>query len=137
MHLKDEYEEFAKTQRVKGIIERYSNFVGFPVNLNGERVNTVEALWLRSKSEVSEEQYKEFYQFTAHAMDEPRYTMHFSADAPLAINALLFVPGENVERMGLGAQPPGVALYCRKGPDRSASGRPFAGVAAVPAWGYR
>lgn len=114
VHLKDEYEEFAKTQRVKGIIERYSNFVGFPVNLNGERVNTVDALWLRSKSEVSEEQYKEFYQFTAHAMDEPRYTMHFSADAPLSINALLFVPGENVERMGLGAQPPGVALYCRK-----------------------
>lgn len=114
VHLKEEHEEFAKTHRVKGIIERYSNFVGFPVNLNGERVNTVEAIWLKPKSDVSEEQYKEFYQFTAHAMDEPRYTMHFSADAPLAINALLFVPGENAERMGLGAQPPGVALYCRK-----------------------
>jgi len=114
VHLKEDYEEFAKTHRVKGIIERYSNFVGFPVNLNGERVNTVEALWLLPKKEVSEEQYKEFYQFTSHAMDEPRYTMHFSADAPLAINALLFVPGENAERMGLGAQPPGVALYCRK-----------------------
>ncbi|MCH2332438.1 MAG: molecular chaperone HtpG, partial [Roseibacillus sp.] len=95
-------------------MERYSNFVGFPVSLNGERVNTVEALWLRSKKEVTEEQYKEFYQFTAHAMDDPRYTMHFSADAPLAINALVFVPAENSERMGLGAQPPGVALYCRK-----------------------
>lgn len=114
VHLKEEHEEFAKTQRVRGIVERYSNFVGFPVNLNGERVNTVEALWLRSKKEVTEEQYKEFYQFTAHAMDNPRYTMHFSADAPLAINALLFVPEENAERMGLGAQPPGVALYCRK-----------------------
>ena len=114
VRLKEEYEEFAKTHRVKDIIERYSNFVGFPVNLNGERVNTVEAIWLKPKSDVSEEQYKEFYQFTAHAMDEPRYTMHFSADAPLAINALLFVPGENAERMGLGAQPPGVALYCRK-----------------------
>ena len=77
-------------------------------------MNTVEALWLRSKKEVTEEQYKEFYQFTAHAMDDPRYTMHFSADAPLAINALVFVPAENSERMGLGAQPPGVALYCRK-----------------------
>lgn len=114
VHLKDEHVEFAKTERVKGIIERYSNFVGFPVNLNGERVNTVEAIWLKSKSEVSEEQYKEFYQFTAHAMDAPRYTMHFAADVPLAINALLFVPGENAERFGLGPQPPGVALYCRK-----------------------
>jgi molecular chaperone HtpG len=114
VHLKEEHEEFAKTQRVRGIVERYSNFVGFPVHLNGERVNTVDALWLRSKKEITEEQYKEFYQFTAHAMDDPRYTMHFSADAPLAINALLFVPEENAERMGLGAQPPGVALYCRK-----------------------
>ena len=114
VHLKEEHEEFAKTHRVRGIVERYSNFVGFPVNLNGERVNTVEALWLRPKKEVTDEQYKEFYQFTAHAMDDPRYTMHFSADAPLAINALLFVPEENAERMGLGAQPPGVALYCRK-----------------------
>ena len=114
VHLKEEHEEFAKTHRVRGIVERYSNFVGFPVNLNGERVNTIEALWLRPKKEVTDEQYKEFYQFTAHAMDDPRYTMHFSADAPLAINALLFVPEENAERMGLGAQPPGVALYCRK-----------------------
>ena len=114
VHLKEEHEEFAKTERVRGIVERYSNFVGFPVHLNGERVNTVDALWLRSKKEITEEQYKEFYQFTAHAMDNPRYTMHFSADAPLAINALLFVPEENAERMGLGAQPPGVALYCRK-----------------------
>ncbi len=114
VHLKEEHEEFAKTSRVRGTIERYSNFVGFPVNLNGERVNTVEAIWLKSKSEVTAEQYKGFYQFTAHAMDEPSYTMHFSADAPLAINALLFVPSENVERFGLGPQPPGVALYCRK-----------------------
>ena len=52
VHLKEEHEEFAKTHRVRGIIERYSNFVGFPVNLNGERVNTVEALWLLPKKEV-------------------------------------------------------------------------------------
>ncbi len=114
VRLKEEHAEFARKERVRGVIERYSNFVGFPVNLNGERVNTVEALWLKPKNEVTGEQYKEFYRFTAHAGDEPRYTMHFSADAPLAINALLFVPGENVERFGLGPQPPGVALYCRK-----------------------
>lgn len=114
VHLKEEHEEFAKSARVREIIRRYSNFVGFPVNLNGERINTVEAIWLKSKNEVTEELYKEFYQFTAHAMDDPRYTMHFSTDAPLAINSLLFVPGENTERFGLGPQAPGVALYCRK-----------------------
>ncbi len=78
--------------RIKQILAKYSNFVGFPIHLNGERVNTVEALWLKNKSDVTEEQYKEFYKFAAHAFDEPRYTFHFNADAPLNINALLFVP---------------------------------------------
>lgn len=112
--LKEGQEEFAKADRIKEILEKYSNFVTFPIELNGERVNKVEALWLKSKSEVSEEEYKEFYKFIAHAWDEPKYTMHFSADAPLAINALLFVPGENQEQFGMGQMEAGVSLYCRK-----------------------
>ena len=47
VHLKDGQEEFVKGDRVRGIVQRYSNFVGFPVNLNGERINTVEAIWLK------------------------------------------------------------------------------------------
>ncbi|SHJ23569.1 molecular chaperone HtpG [Rubritalea squalenifaciens DSM 18772] len=112
--LKEGQEEFAKAERVKEILEKYSNFVTFPINLNGERVNKVEALWMKSKSDVTEEEYKEFYKFVSHAWDEPTYTMHFSADAPLAINSLLFVPGENQEQFGMGQMEPGVALYCRK-----------------------
>jgi len=109
-----DHKEFAQAERVRGILQRYSNFVQFPINLNGERVNTIQALWLRNKSEVNEEEYKEFYKFQAHGIDEPFDWMHFSADAPLAINALVFVPGENQERFGFGRQEPGVALYCRK-----------------------
>lgn len=112
--LKEGQEEFAKADRVKEILEKYSNFVTFPIELNGERVNKVDALWLKSKSEVSEEEYNEFYKFVAHAWDEPKYTMHFSADAPLAINALLFVPNENQEQFGMGQMEAGVSLYCRK-----------------------
>ena len=41
-------------------------------------------------------------------------TMHFAADAPIAINALLFVPEDNPERAGMGQVDPGVALYCKK-----------------------
>lgn len=114
IHLKEGQEEFAKASRVKAILEKYSNFVTFPIELNGERVNKVEALWMKSKGDVSEEEYTEFYKFVAHAWDEPRYTMHFSADAPLAINALLFVPGENQEQFGMGQMEAGVSLYCRK-----------------------
>ncbi len=113
-HLKEEFVDFAKEATVTPILKRYSSFVSFPVILGEERVNTLEAIWLKSKSEVTEEEYKEFYQFTAHAFDEPRYTMHFSADAPLAINALLFTPKENTEQFGFGQMEPGVALYCRK-----------------------
>ncbi|MDB9741324.1 molecular chaperone HtpG [Akkermansiaceae bacterium] len=114
MHLKEGMEDFAKEATIKSILEKYSNFVSFPIKLNGELINKVDALWLKSKSEVTEEQYSEFYKFIAHAWDEPRYTMHFSADAPLAINALLFVPNENQELFGMGQMEAGVSLYSRK-----------------------
>lgn len=114
MHLKEGMEEFAKEDRIKAILEKYSNFVSFPIKLNGEHINKVDALWLKSKSDVTEEQYNEFYKFIAHAWDEPRYKMHFSADAPLSINALLFVPNENQEQFGMGQMDAGVSLYSRK-----------------------
>jgi len=114
VHLKEDSQEFAKEATIKNVIEQYSRFVSFPLNLNGERVNTVEAIWLKSKNEITEEEYKEFYQYCAHAADEPRHTLHFSADAPININALLFSPDENHERFGFGQMKSGVSLYCRK-----------------------
>ncbi len=114
IHLKDEDKEFAEPDKIKGILTRYSSFVQFPIKLNGEQVNKVQAIWMRNKKEIKEEEYTEFYKFQANAFDEPRYTLHFSADAPLAINSLLFVPQENTERFGLGRVEPGVSLYCRK-----------------------
>jgi TNF receptor-associated protein 1 len=114
LKLKEEHAGFSDESKVKHLIERYSNFVGFPIHLNGERVNQVEALWLKNKSDVSEEEYKAFYQFTGHAYDDPAYRLHFSADAPLAINALVFAPSENAERWGMTKLEPAVALYCKK-----------------------
>ena len=95
--LKDDCADFAQDWRMKEILERYSAFVSYPINLNGKRINTVQALWLRNKAEVKDEEYTEFYKFQAHAYDEPRLRLHFSADAPLAINALLFVPKRSEE----------------------------------------
>lgn len=114
IHLKEEYAEYAKESRIKELLNKYSNFVAFPILLNGERVNQVEALWLKAKGEVSDKEYEEFYQFTAKAWDKPRFTMHFTADAPLDIHALLFLPEENQERFGFGPVQPGVALYCKR-----------------------
>ena len=114
IELKDDCGEFSQEWRIKEILERYSAFVSYPINLNGKRINTVQALWLRNKNEIKEEEYTEFYKFQSHAYDEPRLRLHFSADAPLAINALLFVPKENTEKLGLARTEPAVALYCRK-----------------------
>ena len=114
IQLKDEYKEFAKKDRIESIIKKYSAFVQFPVKVEGEELNTIGAIWLKSKNDISEDEYKEFYKFQANAFDDPRFWLHFSADAPLEINALLFAPTENMEGFGFGRMEPGVALYCRK-----------------------
>jgi molecular chaperone HtpG len=88
--------------------------VQFPLKVEGDELNTVGALWLKSKSEISDDEYKEFYKFQANAFDEPRFWLHFNADAPLEINSILFVPTENMEGFGFGRMEPGVSLYCRK-----------------------
>lgn len=114
LELKDDAHEFAEAERVKEIIRQYSSFVPFPIKVNGEQVNTVQAIWTRNKSEVTDDEYNEFYKFVANAFDEPIYRLHFSADAPLAINTLLFVPKNNFERFGFGRMEPGTNLYSRK-----------------------
>jgi molecular chaperone HtpG len=112
--LKDDAHEFANEETIKRIIKQYSNFVSFPIKVKGETVNTVQALWSRSKNDISDEEYNEFYKFIGNAFDDPSCRLHFSADAPLAINALLFVPKENLEQLGFGRMKPGVNLYCQK-----------------------
>ena len=114
IQLKDEFEEFSKEDRIKDIVKKYSAFVQFPVSVNGEKVNTVDAIWLRSKSEIKDEEYEEFYKFQANDYDSPLMRLHFSADAPLEINSLLFVPKRNMEKMGMFRSENKVALHCRK-----------------------
>lgn len=112
--LKEDATEFSVSDTVKRVIQRYSSFVNFPVNLNGEKLNTVQAIWVKNKSEITDEQYTEFYKYQANAFDEPIFRLHFNADAPIAINSLVFVPGQNVEQFGFGRMEPGVALYSKQ-----------------------
>ena len=112
--LKDDAHDYAQKWKVESIIKRYSSFVPFPIKLEGETVNTVQAIWTRNRSDITEEEYTEFYKFIGNASDEPAYRLHFSADAPLMINALLYVPKENFEMFGFGKMDPGVNLYCQR-----------------------
>ena len=114
IHLKEDFTDFAKEDKIKDIVKKYSAFVQFPVSVNGEKVNTIDAIWLRSKSDVTDEEYEEFYKYQGNDYEGPLMWMHFSADAPLEINALLFVPKRNMEKMGMMRNENKVALHCRK-----------------------
>lgn len=114
LHLKEDAYDFAKEETVQRVIKQYSSFVPYPIIVNGQKVNTVDALWIKNKNEITDEEYNEFYKFIANAHDEPLFRLHFSSDAPININTLLFVPKENLEQFGFGRTEPGVNLYCKK-----------------------
>jgi molecular chaperone HtpG len=114
LDLKEDAKEFAQAKNLERIIQRYSNFVQFPIEVNDNRVNTIQAIWARQRSEVKDEEYKEFYHYIGHDPQDPLFRMHFSADAPLSLQSLLFVPANNLEALGLFRSEPEVHLYCRK-----------------------
>ena len=113
IELKDDAETYSSKFTIERIIQQYSAFIPFPVKVDGKKVNTVQAIWARSKGEVTDEEYNEFYKYIGNATDDPMYRLHFSADAPLSIQALLYVPQENFEVLGMGRMQPGVNLYCQ------------------------
>jgi len=114
LQLKDDAKDFTNEATLKRIVQRYSSFVQFPIDLNGTRLNTIQALWARNKNEITDAEYNAFYQYVGHDHEDPLLRLHFSADAPLAIQAVLFVPQRNVENLGLGRMEAGVNLYCKK-----------------------
>jgi len=112
--LRDDAREFEDEDNVRSIIKKYSNFVSFPILVGGEKVNTIQAIWLKSASEVKEEEYREFFKFISNSNEEPLSTLHISADAPIQLHALLYVPATNLERFGFMKLKPSVNLYIRK-----------------------
>mmetsp|Transcript_5012 Transcript_5012/g.7039 ORF Transcript_5012/g.7039 Transcript_5012/m.7039 type:complete len:756 (-) Transcript_5012:63-2330(-) len=112
--LNDKSTEFATKENVQRVIKKYSNFVGFPIKVNGKQINTVKALWTLSKSEITEQDHKEFYQFIAHAYDEPQYHLYFQTDSPINIRSLFYIPKQHSEKFGMGRMEPGVNLFSKK-----------------------
>ena len=112
--LKDNCQNFTQQYEMENILKRYSSFILFPISLNGKELNTVQAIWARSKVDIKPEEYSEFYKYIAHDTKEPLLKLHFTADAPLLIQSLLFVPDSNIEKMGFMRFQAGVSLYCRR-----------------------
>lgn len=90
--LKDEYKEFAQPERVKEIIRKYSNFVDFPIYVNKEKVNTIDAIWRKKKDEVFREDIENFYKYLTGDDNPPLSYLHFSVEGNVNFNALLFIP---------------------------------------------
>ncbi|MFH1212827.1 MAG: molecular chaperone HtpG, partial [Candidatus Neomarinimicrobiota bacterium] len=90
--LKDEYKEFAEEYRVKSIIQKYSNFIGFPIFIGKERINSLEALWRKSKDELKDDELTEFYKYVAGDFKAPLGHLHLSLEGTVNFKALLFVP---------------------------------------------
>ena len=115
IELKEDAKEFAAPDRVKAILGKHSNFISFPTLVDGQKTNTVAALWRESKFSVTPEQYKEFYQFMTFDPDEPLATIHVSVDAPVQFTALLFIPKHGMGPMVYrDALHHGLDLYVRR-----------------------
>ena len=97
LHLKEGEDEFLSDYKIKEVVRRYSDHVPVPIELqigpDKTPLNDGSALWQKSRSEITEAQYTEFYRHVAHAMDAPWLTIHHKAEGTIEYTALLFVPG--------------------------------------------
>ncbi|XP_017081595.2 heat shock protein 75 kDa, mitochondrial [Drosophila eugracilis] len=115
LHLKTDCREYADEERIEAVIKKYSNFVGSPILLNGKQANEIKPLWLLEPQSISKEQHHDFYRFISNSFDVPRFTLHYNADVPLSIHALLYFPEGKPGLFEMSRDGnTGVALYTRK-----------------------
>jgi molecular chaperone HtpG len=117
LHLKDDSKEFAQKWRVEEVIRKYSDFVMFPIRVDGEVVNRSAALWRMPRGQVTEEQHREFFKHITQGRwgDEPLATIHLSVDAPVQYSALLYVPSRApLDLFSVQRGRPGLRLYARR-----------------------
>jgi molecular chaperone HtpG len=118
LHLRKSDLEFLEPDRLRRIIKTYSDHIALPVVLaegeKNETVNTASALWARPKSEISEEQYREFYRHVAHAVDEPWLTLHWRAEGKLEYRCLLFIPKTKPFDLFMPERKPRLKLYVKR-----------------------
>ena len=96
LHLKEDAQDYLEDAEIGRIVRAYSDHISFPIVLAGgeepEQLNRASALWTRPKSDISDEQYTEFYRHAAAQFDEPAITVHYRAEGRHEYTVLLFVP---------------------------------------------
>jgi molecular chaperone HtpG len=104
LHLKDDESEFLDEWRIKGLIRKYSDYVRHPIKMlvthkekdeektELETINSARAIWARPKSEITDEQYEEFYRHVSHDYEKPLAWTHFKVEGTQELTGLLFIP---------------------------------------------
>jgi molecular chaperone HtpG len=118
LKLRDGEDEFLDPIRLGHIVKTYSDHIAVPVLLlqDGKEgaLNSASALWSRAKSEITPEQYKEFYHHAGHAFDEPWLTIHYRAEGAIEYTGLLFVPSSRPFDFFQPDRKPHVKLYVKR-----------------------
>ena len=122
LHLKDEQSEFAEPFRIESLIRKYSDHIGFPVSLRvvgaedeeTKVVNSATALWTRSRSDVSEEDYKEFYKYLTHDFADPLAWSHNRVEGKREYTSLLYIPATAPFDLWNREAPRGLKLYVQR-----------------------
>ena len=122
LHLKEEAKEFADGWRLRSLVRRYSDHIAFPVmmrkegeaSLDWEAANQAQALWTRSRSDLKDEEYKEFYQHIAHDFAEPLAWSHNKVEGKREYTSLLYVPARAPFDLYQRDATRGLKLYVRR-----------------------
>ncbi len=119
LFLKDDATDYTDTIYLRNIIHTYSEHIDYPIVLNlgeagEETVNTASALWTRNKADITEKQYKDFYQHVTKNFDEPWMTLHFKAEGSIEYTGLLFIPSKAPYDLFQPDRLTGIKLYVNK-----------------------
>lgn len=88
---KDSY-DYAEESRIKHIVHQYSDHILFPIMLDGKQINSTEALWTKSKADITDEQYQEFYHHISHDFHKALEWIHYHVEGKQQYIALLYIP---------------------------------------------
>jgi molecular chaperone HtpG len=114
LHLREGEDELLEEHRLKSIVRKYSDHIAVPVLMGGEAVNQASALWARPKSEISDEQYVEFYKHIGHDFEAPLAWTHNRVEGRQEYTQLLYVPARAPFDLWDRHQRHGLKLYVRR-----------------------
>ena len=118
LFLKKDMLDYLEPIRIRHLVKQYSDHVALPIELceNGktEVINAASALWTRNKADITEEQYKDFYQSVSHSFDTPWMTLHYKAEGIIDYTALMFIPTKPPFNLFQPDRKSGIQLYTNK-----------------------